>query len=257
MSKIFQGAGVLLAVMSIAAASFPMLCLAQDPPDKQQNGGPDRKPNGAGRGQQGGQQGGQRGGPKGGGGSVLGGYEKPPSPANDVPTRPFDLVLGRPTDVSITLRVMPFVNGKGRVCCGVEQSNADSSDITNKQTTAWTNFQNDVPLTIELSGLSPNTRYSYTWEYQADGASKSIETPLYTFHTQRAAGSSYVFTVTSDSHLDENSSGDVYSRTLANVLADQSDFHLELGETFITGKYKQPQFTYCHYLSQRYYLCSS
>lgn len=261
MFKIFQGARILSVGLSIAAASFPMLCLAQDPPDKQQNGNPDRnpdrKPNGAGRGQQGGQQGGQRGGPKGGGGSGLGGYEKPPSPANDVPTRPFDLVLGRPTDVSITLRVMPFENGQGRVCYGVEKNNPDASDTSKRQTTVWTKFQKDVPLTIELTGLSPNTRYSYTWEYQADGASKSIETPLYTFHTQRATGSSYVFTVTSDSHLDENSSGDVYLRTLANVLADQSDFHLELGDTFMTGKYKQPQFSYGHYLSQRYYLGSA
>lgn len=261
MFKIFQGARILSVGLSIAAASFPMLCLAQDPPDKQQNGNPDRnpdrKPNGAGRGQQGGQQGGQRGGPKGGGGSGLGGYEKPPSPANDVPTRPFDLVLGRPTDVSITLRVMPFENGQGRVCYGVEKNNPDASDTSKRQTTVWTKFQKDVPLTIELTGLSPNTRYSYTWEYQADGASKSIETPLYTFYTQRATGSSYVFTVTSDSHLDENSSGDVYLRTLANVLTDQSDFHLELGDTFMTGKYKQPQFSYGHYLSQRYYLGST
>ncbi|MFN9626020.1 MAG: metallophosphoesterase family protein [Planctomycetota bacterium] len=257
MSKIFQWTQILSVGLSIAAASFPMRCLAQDPPDKQQNGNPDRKPNGAGRGQQGAQQGGQRGGPKGGGGSGLGGYEKPPSPANDVPTRPFDLVLGRPTDVSITLRVMPFENGQGRICYGVEKNKPDASDTSKRQTTVWTKFQKDVPLTIELTGLSPNTRYSYTWEYQADGASKSIETPLYFFHTQRATGSSYVFTVTSDSHLDENSSGDVYLRTLANVLADQSDFHLELGDTFMTGKYKQPQFSYGHYLSQRYYLGSA
>ncbi|MFM7931384.1 MAG: hypothetical protein ACKO9Q_27075, partial [Pirellula sp.] len=142
MLKIFKGTRILSAVLSIAAASFPMLCLAQDPPEKQQNGNPDRssdrKPNGGGRGQQGGQQGGQRGGPKGGGGSGLGGYEKPPSPANDVPTRPFDLVLGRPTDVSITLRVMPFENGQGRVCYGVEENNPNASGISTRQTTAWT-----------------------------------------------------------------------------------------------------------------------
>jgi len=208
-------------------------------------------------GQGGGQGGGQKGGQRGTGGSGLGGYEKPPSPANDVPARAFDLVLGRPTDRSITLRVMPFENGQGRVRYGIEQGTTTASKVVNIQATEWMKYQKDVPLTIELTGLSVNTRYSYTWECQSEGAPNTNETPVYSFHTQRSPGSSYVYTVTSDSHLDENSSGDVYLRTLANVLADESDFHLELGDTFMTGKYKQPQLSYGHYLSQRYYLGSA
>ncbi|MFN4906564.1 MAG: fibronectin type III domain-containing protein [Planctomycetota bacterium] len=251
MFKILKRSRMLPIVFSIAAICFSSLLLAQDPAKPRRNdkpnpnNNPSRNPPNAG------------GGPKGGGGSGLGGYEKPPLPANDVPARDLDLVLGRPTDSSITLRVMPFKNGQGRVRYGVDQGKSGASNIGNLQTTDWNNFQDDAPLTIELTGLSPNTRYSYTWEYQVDGASKSVETPVYTFHTQRALGSNYVFTVTSDSHLDENSSGDVYLRTLANLLADQSDFHLELGDTFMTGKYKQPQFSYGHYLSQRYYLGSA
>jgi len=152
---------------------------------------------------------------------------------------------------------MPFENGQGRIRYGVDQGPPGASQIANQQNTPWTKFQSDVPVSFELADLNPNTRYRYTWEYQSEGAPKSIETPAYSFHTQRAPGSSFVFTVTSDSHLDENSSGDVYLRTLANVLADQSDFHLELGDTFMTGKYKQPRFSYGHYLSQRYYLGSA
>ncbi len=63
----------------------------------------------------------------------------------------------------------------------------------------------------------------------------------HTFHTQRTPGSPFTFTVTSDSHLDENTSGEVYLRTLANALNDAPDFHLELGDTFMTGKYVQPE----------------
>ena len=257
--------------MSLAAILMPPGADAQQPAEQNRNPNPSRnspiaqgdRQGGQSGGRQGdGQQGGQRARPKGagpkegGGGSGLGGYEKPPSPANDVPTRPFDLVLGRPTDRSITVRVMPFENGQGRIRYGVDQGLPGASQPANLQTTAWTKFQNDVPVSIELADLNPSTRYSYTWEYQIEGATKSLETPVYSFHTQRTPGSSFVFTVTSDSHLDENSSGDVYLRNLANVLADQSDFHLELGDTFMTGKYKQPRFSYGHYLSQRYYLGS-
>lgn len=245
--------------MSLAALLMTPVADAQQPAEQNTNPNPNRNSPSA----QGDRQGGQRARPKGagpkegGGGSGLGSYEKPPSPANDVPTRTFDLILGRPTDRSITVRVMPFENGQGRIRYGVEKRPPGVSQVANLQTTAWTKLQNDVPVSFELTDLNPNTRYSYTWEYQSEGAPSSVETPFYSFHTQRAPGNSFVFTVTSDSHLDENSSGDVYLRTLANVLADQSDFHLELGDTFMTGKYKQPRFSYGHYLSQRYYLGSA
>jgi len=199
-------------------------------------------------GQQGGQQGGQRKG--GGGGSGLGGYEKPPSPANDVPQRPYDILLGRPTDSSITIRLLPFEQGQGAI------RYAASTNPESSLQTKPIDFQPQTPLNIELSGLQPNTRYNYHWEYRT-----SPDTPLqrsaeFSFHTQRSAGEPFTFTVTSDSHLDENSSGEVYLRTLANAAADQPDFHLELGDTFMTGKYKKPEFSYGHYLSQRYYMGS-
>jgi hypothetical protein len=40
--------------------------------------------------------------------------------------------------------------------------------------------------------------------------------------------------------LDENSSLDQYRNTLANVLFDKGDFHIDLGDTFMTEKYLQP-----------------
>lgn len=237
-----------LLLVSIASM-WPSVVDAQDPPNQNEN-----RPGGRKGPQAGQQQAGQRGGPKGSGGSGLGGYEKPPSPANDVPKRAYDLILGRPTDKSITIGVMPFENGQGRIHYKAQQQGAEASSAADGQSTPWAKLQKDIPLTIELDDLRTDTRYRYTWEYQAEGVAKSHVSESYSFHTQRALGSSFVFTVTSDSHLDENSSGDVYLRTLANVLADQSDFHLELGDTFMTGKYKQPSMSYGHYLSQRYYL---
>ncbi len=95
---------------------------------------------------------------------------------------------------------------------------------------------------------------------QSKDDGKSLTSDEYVFHTQRAVGSSFSFSVTADSHLDENSSGEVYTQTLRNALAARPDFHLELGDTFMTGKYVKPEYSYGQYLAQRYYmshLCNS
>jgi len=203
---------------------------------------------GAGRGGAGGKGGG-------GGGSGLGGYVKPPSPANDVPSRSYDIILGRPTKSSITVRILPFEQGQGRIRYRAISS-TPSSSIAPEQQTDWMEYQSQSPLNIELTNLLPNTRYNYFWEYRTNQYSTVESSPEFSFHTQRSSSDEFAFTVSSDSHLDENSSGEVYLRTLANAYADQPDFHLELGDTFMTGKYKQPEFSYGHYLSQRYYFGS-
>ena len=108
------------------------------------------------------------------------------------------------------------------------------------------------PFDFVIESLNKNTRYYYRLVYESDaGAVKSDE---YTFHTQRTPGSSFVFTVQADSHLDENTSGDVYLRTLGNALADQPDFHFALGDTFMTGKNVKPELSLPQYQAQRYYL---
>lgn len=77
-----------------------------------------------------------------------------------------------------------------------------------------------------------------------------------TFHTCRKPGSAFTFTIQADSHLDSNSSGDVYKSTLANIVADKPDFHIDLGDTFMTGKYGSREDAAKQYVAQRYYLGS-
>jgi hypothetical protein len=88
------------------------------------------------------------------------------------------------------------------------------------------------------------------------GTGAELTSDEFTFHTQRSPGSSFVFTVQSDSHLDENTSGEVYLQTLANARKDSPDFHFELGDTFMTGKYVRPELSEPQYLAQRFYLGS-
>lgn len=180
------------------------------------------------------------------GGSGLGGYEQPP-PANDVPAQPFDIILGRPTDKSITIRVLTNSNGRGFIEYRPEGVDA-------LQTTEPATLTARKPRDIVLNGLRTDARYHYHWVWRADGAEVDHRTAAHQFHTQRAVGKPFTFTIQADSHLDENTSGAVYLRTLANALADEPDFHFELGDTFMTGKYVRPELALGQYLAQRYYL---
>jgi len=113
-------------------------------------------------------------------------------------------------------------------------------------------FKKGEPLDVVLDELKPDTRYFYRF-------SEDKETR--TFHTQRSPGSTFTFTVTADPHLDRNTSPELYAITLRNALADRPDFHIDLGDTFMTDKYRNDYHEAAkQYLAQRYYfglLCHS
>ena len=178
------------------------------------------------------------------GGSRLGGYESPP-PANRVPEHDYNIVVGRLTDQSATIRVLLHIDARVSLSYGTV-SGEHTNDLAVRSVTSGR------PVDFVLEELSPNVRYFYQLHYESRDREKRSEE--YTFHTQRDASSPFVFTVQADSHLDENTSGDVYLRTLGNALADQPDFHFALGDTFMTGKYVEPELSEPQYLAQRYYL---
>lgn len=179
-----------------------------------------------------------------GGGSRLGGYTTP-APANKVPDHPFNIIVGRLTDHSATVRVLFHSDVRAYLSYG-DQPGKHSSR------TEVQSLRAGKPFDFVIESLAKNSRYYYRLIYQSNG--KTLQSDEYMFHTQRDPDSSFVFTVQADSHLDENTSGDVYLRTLKNALADQPDFHFALGDTFMTGKYVKPELSHPQYLAQRYYL---
>ncbi len=74
------------------------------------------------------------------------------------------------------------------------------------------------------------------------------------FRTRVAAGTPFAFTIQADSHLDANMNPKVYERMLQNARADKPDFHVDLGDTFMTDK-RRGDFreTAPQYDAQRYY----
>ena len=60
--------------------------------------------------------------------------------------------------------------------------------------------------------------------------------------------------MTADVHLDEHTSAEVYEQSLANIRAEQPDFHIDLGNLFMTDKHATRDEAARQYLAQRYYL---
>jgi hypothetical protein len=110
------------------------------------------------------------------------------------------------------------------------------------------------PRSIVIAGLQPDTRYIY--DVRSAGAEPGGSAPIVSgsFRTARPQGSGpFVFTVTADSHLDDRVAPEVYQRTLNAARADGPDFHVDLGDTFMTERHADRQSAARQYLAQRYY----
>ena len=164
----------------------------------------------------------------------------------EVPAHPYSLVLGRPTDTSVTLSVLTTKELEGFVRYGLE-----AGPCTN--VTAAFHLAAGTPTNVVIGGLAANTGYHYQFLSRAADAMIFIQDAENTFHTARPAGAPFVFTVTADSHLDENTDPTIYAATLRNALADRPDFHIDLGDTFMTDKRgSRPADAWPQYLAQHY-----
>jgi hypothetical protein len=92
----------------------------------------------------------------------------------------------------------------------------------------------NVPINITLDGLSPDTRYFYRVAYRVNSGGAWTNRSEYSFHTQRAPGSTFNFSITSDTHPNFPGTffdSDQYRQTLNNIVADAPDFFLDLGDS--------------------------
>jgi len=180
--------------------------------------------------------------------AVAAGDTRPVSAFNVVvPAHPFDLILARPENHSITLSVLAYQDMEGRVAYGT-QAGVYTVEMPMRQ------FKKDVPVEVILNSLQADTTYYYQFRSRTGGAAPLANSAEYTFHTARPAGSKFTFTMTADSHLDEHTSADVYKQTLAHIRADKPDFHIDLGNLFMTDKHSSRNEAAAQYLAQRYYL---
>jgi hypothetical protein len=180
--------------------------------------------------------GGRAGGGRGRGGPPGGGREDgrggPPGVfTTDVPAHDLDVVLGRPTRDAVVLSVRSTAAAEGCVAWGPRQRGA-------ARRTAVEALPAGTCVTFRLEGLEPDTAYTAIVLHRATPGDVLAPGESVSFHTQRAPGQPFTFTVQADSHLDQGTDPALYVRTLGNVAADVPDFHVDLGDTFMTDKYR-------------------
>jgi len=164
-----------------------------------------------------------------------------------VPAHDYDLILARPEKNSVTLSMLAYHDTEGCVIYGT-RSGACASQ------TPLCQFKAGVPVELPISPLLPDTKYFYQFRSRPSGTTQFTNSPEFSFHTARPPGGSFTFSMTADSHLDEHTSSEVYQQTLANIRAEQPDFHIDLGNLFMTDKHATRDEAVRQYLAQRFYL---
>ncbi|MBB5204773.1 hypothetical protein HNQ51_002087 [Inhella inkyongensis] len=150
-----------------------------------------------------------------------------------------DLVLGRPGPDRVLLSLFAR-----EALSGLQLWRAEGEAPLRAEGVALALAAGEVkPLT--LSGLKPNQRYRV--ELRRGG--QTLATAQW--HTARPAGQAFAFTISADSHLDQNTDAAQYQRSLAAVRALGPDFHIDLGDTFMVDKHSDRAAAEQQYLAQR------
>ena len=139
-----------------------------------------------------------------------------------------NLVLGRPTSGSITLNALADTNLMIYIDCGTNAGLFFGQSVL-------TNLVALEPLELTLGGLQADARYLYRVGYKQAGESLYHMGPLHDFHTQRAPGSTFTFSIQGDSHPERvNTMFDsaLYMKTLLTAASDHPDFYMTIGDDF-------------------------
>ena len=164
-----------------------------------------------------------------------------------VPAHDYDLMLARPEKTSVTLSVLAYRDLEGFVVYGTTVAAA-----TNQ--TPVRQFKTGMSVAFVIGALQPDTKYFSQFHFRRGGQPVFATGSEFSFHTARATGNGFTFTLTADVHLDEHTSAEVYQQSLANIRADQPDFHIDLGNLFMTDKHATRDEAARQYLAQRFYL---
>jgi hypothetical protein len=154
-------------------------------------------------------------------------------------------LLGKPTHNSITINIVPA----STIEYYYEYGTTQGGPYTHSTVPQTAN--GGQPHEVVITGLSPDTRYYYRMIYDGDGDVEDGDYEVrdeHTFHTQRAEGINFKFTVTSDSHATFNTA---HQTAMSNILTDLPDFNIDLGDTFYPGSYTQQSQVNTSYLAYR------
>jgi hypothetical protein len=139
-------------------------------------------------------------------------------------------ILGCPTDRAVTVNVIPASDSELFFEYGAAPGKYTAQTSTISASAG-------IPINAVMDNLQRNTRYYYHTRYRQTGAGEFAAGEEHTFVTQRKPGNTFTFTIDADPHnRDPNFNAELYGLTLTNALNDHPDFHVNLGDTFMTEK---------------------
>lgn len=167
------------------------------------------------------------------------------------PNARYNILLGRPTDRSITLSILPKQDGELYISYGTDRN------LLNARTGPW-KVKNGTPVETRISNLEAGKRYYYQVGFRPGNQTEYIKEDICSFHTQRKKNDPFVFTITADSHLGtaKHCDPELYQQTLDNVATDKPDLHFALGDEFRASKVNGPDYPRIEklYVDQREHL---
>ena len=125
-----------------------------------------------------------------------------------------DVLLGRPTDTSISVSVMAHSDQHVYVEYGRRAGRYE-------ERTAAMELLAERPHVFELTQLQGDTAYFYRLRFKGSNDDEFLETEPADFHTQRARGSAFSFAVEADSHMGAKTRHQKWCPTCGRELADE------------------------------------
>jgi hypothetical protein len=141
------------------------------------------------------------------------------------------IVSSRVTAIAST-QVTVTITASAAVRCYIEYGTSASSL---KSKTVISSFAKGESKVINLTGLAENTKVYYRVRYGVLTSKAYSALPIANL-TTATKGSTSVFAIQADPHMDENSSADVYSGTLKQIVAAAPLFLMDLGDIFMVDK---------------------
>ncbi|MBI5952837.1 MAG: metallophosphoesterase [Chloroflexi bacterium] len=168
------------------------------------------------------------------------GQNQLPAPTSTNPDFVATEILGRPTDTSITVNVIPAVDMEVVITYGAANGAEQTVTAIGKANT---------PQEIQLSNLQSDTEYFYS----VNGGAQ------HTFHTARAQGSTFTFAIQGDSHperVKKQFNADLYTKTLLSAASIEPDFYMTIGDDFSVDSLKNvnAETVTAQYINQRQWL---
>ena len=138
------------------------------------------------------------------------------------------VLLGNATDKSVEIAIHFKSDAEAVIEYGASGESANQKSET-------LNLKAGTPLQAKLTGLKPDTEYSYRLRYKKVGQSAFESSPTYRIQTQRKPGKEFMFFVQGDSHperVPKMNIPSLYERTLLTAEAQKPDLFICLGDDF-------------------------